>query len=97
VKQGKIKQAISVKKMQKKKVEDEDYKDPLEVGYICTLSTESLNKIYFKFLPVLVTGVTTTMKGKGTKYLIASKQGHIKGSFSMGQLHCREQSTAEML
>jgi hypothetical protein len=67
----------------------------LEVGDICTLSIGSLKKIYFTFLPVLVTGVTTT--GKGTKYLVASKYGHIKGSFSRGLLHYTEQYTAETL
>jgi hypothetical protein len=65
MKQVKIKQTISVNKMQKKKVEDEDY--PLEVGDICTLSTESLKMIYFKFLPVLVTGLTTTGKEQNTR------------------------------
>jgi hypothetical protein len=69
----------------------------LEVGDICTLSNESLKKIYFKFLPVLVKGVTTAMKCNGTKYLVASKHQHIKGSFSRGQLHYREQYTVKML
>jgi hypothetical protein len=62
----KIKQAISVNKMQTKKVEDDDYKDILEIGDLCTLSTESLKKICFKFLPVLVTGVTTTGQEQNT-------------------------------
>jgi hypothetical protein len=83
--------------MRKKKVEDDEYKDPLEVDIICTLSTESVKKIFLKFLPVLVTGVATTMKWNETKYLVATKHGHIKGSFSRGQLHYREQFTAEML
>ncbi len=37
------------------------------------------------------------MKRNGAKYLVASKHGHIKGTFSRGQLHYREQYTPQLL
>ena len=56
--ESKKKQAAKVNKMQKKKANAGEIKDPLDIGDICTISTDDLKEKYFPYLPVLITGVT---------------------------------------
>jgi hypothetical protein len=51
--ESKKKQAAKVNKMRKKKTNAEEFKDPLEIGDICTISTNELKTKYFPYLPVL--------------------------------------------
>ncbi len=73
------KQAVKVNKMRKKKANAEEFKDPLEIGDICTISTDDLKTKYFPYLPVLITGI---VKGHHTnKYSEAARHGYIKCYF----------------
>jgi hypothetical protein len=54
----KKKQAAKVNKMQKKKANAGEFKDPLDIGDICAISTDDFKKKYIPYLPVLITGVT---------------------------------------
>jgi hypothetical protein len=66
VRDAKIKQAEKVNRLQSKKVLKHDRKDPLEVGDICTVSTQGLKKVYFPYLPVIIT--TVSNKGETKRY-----------------------------
>jgi hypothetical protein len=66
-----VKQAEKVNRLRRTKASNYIRKDPLEVGDICTVSTQGIRKVYYPHLPVLVTG--TSMKGDVTKYTLASK------------------------
>jgi len=50
VMESKKKQAVKVNKMRKKKANAEELKDPLEIGDICTISTDDLKIKYFPYL-----------------------------------------------
>ncbi len=53
----------------------------LEVNDICTLRLEGVIKSTFRHLPVLITEVIS-----GTKYVLATKHGYLKGLFRKEQL-----------
>lgn len=95
VMESKKKQAVKVNKMRKKKANAEEFKDPLEIGDICTISTDDLKTKYFPYLPVLITGI---VKGHHTnKYSVAARHGHIKGYFDRQDLKYREHLNAEIV
>ena len=56
----------------------------MEVGDVCTMSTQGLKKVYFKHLPVIIT--TRTSKEEALRYTVATKQGHIRGTFGRKDL-----------
>ena len=95
VMESKKKQAVKVNKMRKKKANAEELKDPLEIGDICTISTDDLKKKYFPYLPVVITGI---VKGHHTnKYSVAARHGYIKGYFDRQDLKYREQLNTEIV
>ena len=53
--QKKVKQAEKANRLRRTKAVKYSRKDPLEVGDICTVSTQGLKKIYVPHLPVFVT------------------------------------------
>jgi hypothetical protein len=55
VKDAKVKQAEKANRLRRTKAVKYSRKDPLEVGDICTVSTQGLKKIYVPHLPVFVT------------------------------------------
>jgi hypothetical protein len=62
------------------------------VNDICTLRLEGVIKSTFHHLPVLITEVVS-----GTKYVLATKRGYLKGLFRKEQLDYRENYTADIL
>ncbi len=81
--------------MRRTKASKYSRKDSLEVGDICTVSTQGLKKVYFPHLPVLVTG--TSVKGDVTKYTVASKYGYLRGTFVRKDLSHRKYYIAAIL
>ena len=70
-------------------------KDPLDVGDICTVSTQGLRKVYFKNLPVTITAVSR--KEDLLRYSIATKQGHIRGTNGRKDLQYRKDYNDQIL
>jgi hypothetical protein len=66
VMESKKKQAVKVNKMRKKKANAEEFKDPLEIGDIGTISTDDLKSKYFPYLPVLITGIVKVITQTNT-------------------------------
>jgi hypothetical protein len=90
---AKIKTAQSVNAGRKKKADAAGVtKKILEVNDICTLRLEGVIKSTFRHLPVLITEVVS-----GTKYVLATKHGYLKGFFRKEQLDYRENYTADIL
>ncbi len=95
VKDAKEKQAEKGNRLRRVKGIKYSRKDQLEVGDICTVSTQGLRKIYFPHLPVSVTG--TSMKGEVTKRAVASKYGYLRGTFVLRDTSHRKKYTASIL
>jgi hypothetical protein len=66
VMESKKKEAVKVNTMRKKKVNAEQFKDPLEIGDIGTISTDDLKSKYFPYLPVLITGIVKVITQTNT-------------------------------
>ncbi len=75
VKEAKLKQAEKVNAL-RKKVGKLQQKEILELGDICTVSTQGLKKTYFPYLPVMIKAVNN--KGDVKVYNVASKHGYIR-------------------
>ncbi len=89
-----IKQADKVICLQLKKGLKHERKDPLDVGDICTLSTQGLRNMYFKHLPVIIT--TVSGKEEMLRYSIAAKQG-LRGTFGWNDLQYRKNYNGQIL
>jgi len=95
VKEAKLKQAKKVNELRRKKAGKLKRKENLEIGDICTVSTQGLKKIYFPYLPVMITAVSN--KGDCRVYSVASKHGYIRGTFMRDNLQHHKNYTAEIL
>ncbi len=95
VRDAKIKQAEQASRIQNKKIIKHARKDPLEVGDLCTVSTQGLKKLYFPYLPVIIT--TVTNKGETKRYSVATKQGPIRGTHRRCDLPYRKNYNGEIL
>jgi hypothetical protein len=95
VKEAKMKQADKVNKLRMKNGLKHERKDPLDVGDICTVSTQGLKKVYFPHLPVIITAVS--YKGETKRYSVATKQGHIRGTYGRKDLQYRKNYNGHIL
>jgi hypothetical protein len=96
VKEAKEKQAEKVNALRRKKVGALQRKEILDVGDICTVSTQFLKKTYFPYLPVMITAVNTK-PGDVNVYNVASKHGYIRGTFMRDDLIHHKNYTAQIL
>jgi hypothetical protein len=95
VKEEKLKQAKKVHELRRKKAGKLKWKEILEIGDICTVSTQGLKKIYFPYLPVMITAVNN--KGDLKVYIMASKHGYIRGTFIRDDLNHHKNYRAQIL
>lgn len=90
-----MKQAEKMNRLRSKKGLQHERRDPLEVGDICTVSMQGLKKVYFPYLPVIIT--TVTNKEEIKRYSVATKQGHIRGTYGRKDLQYRKNYNGKIL
>jgi hypothetical protein len=93
--ESKLKQAEKVNKLRKQNAWKLSRKDPLEVGDICTRSTEGLKKVYFPRLPVMMTDIHAIWAN--TVYIVASKYGYLREMWTWNDVVHQKNYTAEIL